>query len=111
MHGPPGTTRSEERMRIRIDIDDGKASVREPAATRPNGSEAPIAAIDEGSAAALARQTGATDAGPAPTTADVAGGGPRRSAAQTAWAVDAESAGSAPADHTLGSAAPGGGTS
>ena len=59
-------------MRIRIDIDDDpKTSVSEPAATRLEAPQVSIAAVDAGSAAALARQTGATDAGPAPTIAAV----------------------------------------
>ncbi len=87
-------------MRITIDIDgaaDGPTT--DPAPTHPPGSSA-LAAVDDVSAAEVARRTGATSAGAAPTGPESAerGAAAPGTAAGPDTAGIAASAGSAPVD-------------
>ena len=93
-------------MRITIDIDGAHAPQSE---TSPSSTSVPdhagsaatgAAAVDEESAAEVARRTGATDAGPAPSGP---GGGTVPSGTSAApgaaqWTGGGESAGAAPSD-------------
>lgn len=87
-------------MRITIDInraDDG--STTDPAVTYPPGGGA-LAAVDDASAAEVARRTGATNAGAAPTgpgSTDM-GAEPLGAALGVGTAGTTQSAGSAPTD-------------
>src|SRR6478609_7574216 len=95
-------------MRIRIDIDGaGNVPTTDSSASYPPSTSPPTsatgaapAAVDEASAAEVARITGATNAGAAPTGPDAPYGGLEPSwaatAAGTGWTGNAESAGSAP---------------